>query len=59
MLAVQGTADPYGSAVHVEELRDRAAGPVELLLLDCGHAPHLEAPERVCGAVAAFLRDLP
>ncbi|CAA9446356.1 MAG: Hydrolase, alpha/beta fold family [uncultured Pseudonocardia sp.] len=58
VLAVQGTADPYGSPVHVEELRDRSAGPVELLLLDCGHAPHLEAPERVCGAVAAFLRDL-
>jgi pimeloyl-ACP methyl ester carboxylesterase len=28
-------------------------------VLDCGHAPHLEAPVRVCGAVAAFLRDLP
>ena len=59
VLAVQGTADPYGSPVHVEELRDRAAGPVELLLLDCGHAPHLEVPQRVEGAVAAFLRDLP
>jgi pimeloyl-ACP methyl ester carboxylesterase len=59
VLAVQGTADPYGSTVHVEELRDRAAGPVEVLLLDCAHAPHLEEPERVEAAVAAFLRDLP
>lgn len=59
VLAVQGTADPYGSTVHVEELRDRAAGPVEVLLLDCAHAPHLEEPERVEAAVAAFLRERP
>lgn len=59
VLAVQGTADPYGSAVHVEEVRGRAAGPVELLFLACGHAPHLEAPERVDAAVASFLARLP
>ncbi len=59
VLAVQGTADPYGSTVHVAELRDRAAGPVEVLLLDCAHAPHLEAPAATEEAVGAFLRELP
>jgi pimeloyl-ACP methyl ester carboxylesterase len=58
VLAVQGTADPYGSLVHVEAVRDTARGPVELLLLGCGHSPHLEQPERVDAAVAGFIRDL-
>jgi pimeloyl-ACP methyl ester carboxylesterase len=58
VLAVQGTADPYGSVRHVEAVRDAARGPVELLLLDCGHAPHLEQPQRVESAVVAFIRAL-
>jgi pimeloyl-ACP methyl ester carboxylesterase len=59
VLAVQGTADPYGSTVHVEEVRDRAAGPVTLQILECGHSPHLERPEPVEAAVTTFLRALP
>jgi pimeloyl-ACP methyl ester carboxylesterase len=58
-LAVQGTADEYGTAVHVEEVRARAGGPVEVLMLDCGHVPHLERPGDVEAAVTAFLRGLP
>ena len=56
VLAIQGTADPYGTVAHVEAVRDAAAGPVELLLLDGGHAPHLEHPDAVTAAVVAFLR---
>jgi pimeloyl-ACP methyl ester carboxylesterase len=55
VLAVQGTADPYGTVLHVEAVRDGASGPVELLVLDCGHSPHLEAPDRVTAAVVRFL----
>jgi pimeloyl-ACP methyl ester carboxylesterase len=58
VLAVQGTADRYGSMVHVEAVRDRASAPVELLVLDCGHSPHLEEPARTDEAVTAFLRSL-
>jgi pimeloyl-ACP methyl ester carboxylesterase len=50
-LGVQGTADPYGTVAHVEAVRDAARGPVELLVLDCGHAPHLEAPEPTTAAL--------
>ena len=59
VLGVQGTADPYGTVVHVESVRDRAAGPVALHVLDCGHAPHLERPAEVDAAVTGFLRGLP
>lgn len=58
VLAVQGTADPYGTVLHVEAIRDGAAGPVELLMLDAGHAPHLEAPGPVTDAVVSFLASL-
>ena len=59
VLAVQGTADPYGTALHVEAVRDGASGPVELLVLDCAHAPHLEAAAPVTAAVVRFLASLP
>jgi pimeloyl-ACP methyl ester carboxylesterase len=51
VLGVQGTADPYGTVAHVEAVRDLATGPVELLVLDCGHAPHLERPGPTTDAV--------
>jgi pimeloyl-ACP methyl ester carboxylesterase len=59
VLAVQGTDDPYGTVAHVEAVRDAATGPVELLVLDCGHAPHLERPDVTQRAVTDFLRELP
>jgi pimeloyl-ACP methyl ester carboxylesterase len=58
VLGVQGTTDPYGTVVHVEAVRDRAAGPVTLHVLDCGHAPHLERPAEVDTAVMEFLRGI-
>jgi pimeloyl-ACP methyl ester carboxylesterase len=58
VLGVQGDADPYGTVVHVEAVRDRAAGPVTLRVLDCGHAPHLQRPADTDAAVTEFLRGL-
>lgn len=59
VLGVQGTGDPYGTVAHVEAVRDGSAGPVELLVLDCAHAPHLERPARTDQAVTTFLNTLP
>lgn len=58
VLAVQGTADPYGSPAHVTAIRDGATGPVELLLLDGGHSPHLEHPDAVAAAITRFVTGL-
>jgi pimeloyl-ACP methyl ester carboxylesterase len=59
VLGVQGTDDPYGTVAHVEAVRDLAAGPVTLEVLDCGHTPHLERPAETDAAVAGFLGTLP
>jgi pimeloyl-ACP methyl ester carboxylesterase len=59
VLAVQGTADRYGSMAHVEAVRDSAIGPVELVVLGCGHSPHLEEPQVTDDAVVAFLSSRP
>jgi pimeloyl-ACP methyl ester carboxylesterase len=58
VLGIQGDADPYGTVAHVEAVRDAASGPVDLLLLQGGHAPHLEHAEQVQQAVARFVRKL-
>lgn len=58
VLGIQGDADPYGTAVHVEAVRDAARGATDLLFLHGGHAPHLERPALVDAAVAGWLNDL-
>ncbi|MEJ8277639.1 alpha/beta fold hydrolase [Pseudonocardia spirodelae] len=59
VLGIQGEDDPYGSTVHVRSVAERAAGPVTVTELPCGHAPHLELPEETTAAVTGFLRSLP
>ncbi len=59
VLGIQGTADPYGTAAHVEAVRDTVRGPVELLVLDCGHAPHIEERRATTRAMLRFLDTRP
>ena len=43
-LLLQGDADPFGSCVHVECIRDASRGPVDLRMIEgAGHAPHRTA----------------
>jgi pimeloyl-ACP methyl ester carboxylesterase len=58
VLGVQGEDDRYGSLAHVEAVRAAAGGPVELLVLRCGHSPHLEEADATADAVAGFVRGL-
>jgi pimeloyl-ACP methyl ester carboxylesterase len=56
LLVMQGAEDEYGTALQVETIVGQAGGPAEPLILpDCGHAPHLEQPEAVLAAMAAFV----
>lgn len=55
LLAIQGEADPYGTAEQLRVLRQASSAPVEVRMLPgIGHAPQAEAPEPVLAAVRDF-----
>jgi pimeloyl-ACP methyl ester carboxylesterase len=59
-LLVQGTADPYGTLAQIDRIGARVQGPVERLVLEgAGHSPHLEDPEPLLRAIAAFSDRVP
>lgn len=59
MLIVQGAKDQYGTAAQLTAAEEESYCPVEIRLIDdAGHAPHLEQPEPVLGAVADFIRSV-
>jgi pimeloyl-ACP methyl ester carboxylesterase len=56
VLVIQGEDDHYGTAAQVDAIAGQVSGPAERLILPrCGHAPHLEQPEKTCSAIADFL----
>jgi pimeloyl-ACP methyl ester carboxylesterase len=56
VLVIQGKDDHYGTVAQVDAIAGQVSGPAQRLILqDCGHAPHLEQPEKSCGAIADFL----
>lgn len=59
VLLVQGEDDAYGTLAQLDAIASGVRGPVERLVLPgVGHAPHLEAPDRVLPVVARFLSAL-
>jgi pimeloyl-ACP methyl ester carboxylesterase len=60
LLLVQGSADPYGTLDQLDRIEARVRGPAERVVVDgAGHSPHLEQPDAVIAAVAAFSAGLP
>lgn len=49
-LVIQGARDQYGTLAQVD-----AIDPDQRVVLDCRHAPHLEAPEETLRATVEFL----
>jgi pimeloyl-ACP methyl ester carboxylesterase len=59
-LLIQGADDPYGSLAQIDRIAAAVRGPAERVVVEgAGHSPHLEAPERVLGAIRAFAARLP
>ena len=59
VLALGGRDDPYSSPRQLELVRDRAGGPVEVVLLPgCGHVPYRDEPERVREEIGRFVGRL-
>jgi pimeloyl-ACP methyl ester carboxylesterase len=55
-LIVQGDGDEYGTLAQVNAIATSVSGPAETLVVtDCGHAPHLEAPDIVLPAIIRFV----
>jgi len=55
VLAIQGTADEYGTLAQVERIRERVPS-AELLVLDgCGHSPHRDQPAALARAIDDFI----
>ena len=56
VLVVQGTSDPYGTLAQVRAVAAGVQGDcTEVTIDDCGHSPHLEAPEQAVEAVTRFV----
>jgi pimeloyl-ACP methyl ester carboxylesterase len=58
-LLIQGADDPYATLDQLERIEARVRGPVTRLVVPGGHSPHLEQPDAVVEAIAAFARPLP
>jgi pimeloyl-ACP methyl ester carboxylesterase len=58
-LLIQGADDPYGTLDQLDRIEARVRGPVSRLVVPGGHSPHLEQPDAVVAAIAAFAAGLP
>lgn len=57
-LVLQGEADEYGTLEQVETAKRQSGGPVTAVVIpDCGHAPHREAPGHLLDALTAFQEE--
>ena len=58
-LAIQGSADQYGTLAQIAEIETRSYAPVETAIIEgAHHAPHLERPEETRAAIAEFCARL-
>jgi pimeloyl-ACP methyl ester carboxylesterase len=58
VLAIQGTDDEYGLPAQLDAIVDGVAGPAERVLIpNCAHDPHHQAPAVVLESVAGFVRS--
>jgi pimeloyl-ACP methyl ester carboxylesterase len=58
MLLIQGRDDEYGTLAQIDAVQSAVRGPVERLVVTGGHSPHLEHPDEVPAAIAAFIDGL-
>jgi pimeloyl-ACP methyl ester carboxylesterase len=58
-LLIQGADDEYGTLAQIDAVERGLSGPVARLVLPGGHSPHLDHPEDVPAAIAAFTERIP
>ena len=55
LLAVQGSADQYGSQAQLDAIERGVPGARQRVLPGCGHSPHIEQPEATLQTMADFI----
>jgi pimeloyl-ACP methyl ester carboxylesterase len=58
VLLVQGRDDVYGTLRQLDAIEAGVPGPVDRVVLECGHSPHLERPTETMEAVTHFVTSL-
>lgn len=59
LLVIQGVDDQYGSIKQVDAIKDKSAGEASKLFIEgCGHSPHMDKPDEIIAAMAAFIEGL-
>lgn len=59
VLAIQGVDDQYGTLRQLDLIEEGVTGDIQRVHLEaCGHAPHLDQPDRTRDAIVAFLDTL-
>jgi len=59
LLLVQGDKDEYGSLQQLQWVQDAAPQARQVVIEDCGHAPHREQPDTLTATVVSSLAALP
>lgn len=60
VLLIQGTEDEYGTTAQLDAIEAGVAGPTRRVeIAGAGHAPHLDARERVVRSIVEFVDGLP
>jgi pimeloyl-ACP methyl ester carboxylesterase len=57
-LVMQGEQDQYGSYKQVESIAQTVSKGCSMMLANCGHIPHLEAPQATLKAMCNFINDV-
>jgi pimeloyl-ACP methyl ester carboxylesterase len=58
VLAIQGEQDQYGTIAQIDRIAELLPQARLLKLADCRHSPHLDRPDEVLAAIAAFVATL-
>jgi pimeloyl-ACP methyl ester carboxylesterase len=57
-LLIQGAHDQYGTLAQIDAIERGVSGPARRVVLDCRHAPQLEAPDETLAAATTFIEEL-
>lgn len=55
LLAIQGADDEYGTLAHLDGIAAQVPGAQTVVLPDCGHSPHRQAPAPLIEAIMRFV----